>query len=113
MQKPNKERIRVADSIFTETDQVGVYTLFADDTQLAQFTVNLLDAKVSALSHSATAPVPEVSAATANGFQPMTQEVWRIPALIAFIVLLLEWWFYHREWLSAFGNHQQRGFSNG
>ena len=97
VQKPNKKRIRVADSIFTETDQVGVYTLFTDDTQLEQFTVNLLDAKVSALSHSTTAPVPEVAAATADGFQPMTQEVWRIPALIAFIVLLLEWWFYHRN----------------
>lgn len=112
VQKPDENRIRVADSIFTETDQVGVYTLFADDTQLAQFTVNLLDAKVSALSHSATAPIREVPAATTNGFQPMTQEVWRIPALLAFIVLLLEWWFYHREWLSAFG-YQQRGFSDG
>ena len=101
VQKPDKKRIRVADSIFTETDQVGVYTLFADDTQIERFTVNLLDAEVSALSHSETAPVPEVPAATADGFQPMTQEVWRIPALIAFIVLLLEWWFYHREEISV------------
>ena len=93
----------MVDSIFTETDQVGVYTLFADDTQLEQFTVNLLNAQVSTLSHSATAPIPEVPTATADGFQPMTQEVWRIPALIAFIVLLLEWWFYHREGVSVRG----------
>ena len=103
VQKPDNKRVSVVDSIFTETDQVGVYTLFADDTQLEKFTVNLLNAQVSALSHSATAPIPEVPAATADGFQPMTQEVWRIPALIAFIVLLLEWWFYHREGVSVRG----------
>lgn len=109
VQKPDEKRIRVADSIFTETDQVGVYTLFADGTQLEQFTVNLLDAKVSALSHAATAPVPEVPAATADRFQPMTQEVWRIPALFAFIVLLLEWWFYHREGISVRGGVLSKG----
>ena len=103
VQKPDNKRVSVVDSIFTETDQVGVYTLFADDTQLEQFTVNLLNAQVSTLSHSATAPIPEVPTATADGFQPMTQEVWRIPALIAFIVLLLEWWFYHREGVSVRG----------
>ena len=101
VQKPDNKRVNGVDSIFTETDQVGVYTLFADDTQLEKFTVNLLDAQVSALSHSETAPGPEVPAATADGFQPMTQEVWRIPALLAFIVLLLEWWFYHREGVSV------------
>ena len=100
VQKPDNKRVSVVDSIFTETDQVGVYTLFADGTQLEKFTVNLLDAQVSALSHSATAPTPEVTAATADGFQPMTQEVWRIPALLAFIVLLLEWGFYHRDRLA-------------
>ena len=109
VQKPDKKRVRVVDSIFTETDQVGVYTLFADDTQLEQFTVNLLDAQVSALSHSATAPIPEISAATADGFQPMTQEVWRIPALLAFIMLLLEWWFYHREGVSVRGGVLSKG----
>ena len=100
VQKPDNKRVSVVDSIFTETDQVGVYTLFADGTQLEKFTVNLLDAKVSALSHSAIAPTSEVTAATADGFQPMTQEVWRIPALLAFIVLLSEWWFYHRDRLA-------------
>ncbi len=109
VQKPDNKTVSVVDSIFTETDQVGVYTLFADDTQLEQFTVNLLDAQVSALSHSETAPIPEGPAATADGFQPMTQEVWRIPALLAFIVLLLEWWFYHREGVSVRGGVLSKG----
>ena len=109
VQKPDKKRVNVVDSMFTETDQVGVYRLFADDTQLERFTVNLLDAEVSALSHSAIAPIPEVPAATADGFQPMTQEVWRIPALLAFIALLLEWWFYHREGVSVQGGVLSKG----
>ena len=109
VQKPDKKTVSVVDSIFTETDQVGIYTLFADDTQLERFTVNLLDAQVSALSHSATAPIPEVPAATVDGFQPMTQEAWRIPALLAFIALLLEWWFYHREGVSVRGGVLSKG----
>ena len=98
VQKPNNEMVTVVDSIFTDTDQVGVYALYADDRQLERFTVNLLDANVSALSHSVTAqegegPAPVIE----SGLQPMTQEVWRWFALMAFLLLLLEWWFYHRN----------------
>ena len=99
VQKPDDKRVKVVDSIFTETDQVGVYTLFADDRQLERFTVNLLNPKESALSHSGTAPLGEVPTAIESGLQPMTQEVWRWFALMAFLLLLLEWWFYHRNTL--------------
>ena len=109
VQKPDNKTVNVVDSMFAETDQVGVYTLFADDVQIERFTVNLLEAQVSALSHSATAPVAETPAVTADGFQPMTQEVWRIPALLAFIVLLLEWGFYHREGISVRGGVLSKG----
>ena len=97
VQKPDEKRVKVVDSLFTETDQVGVYILFADDRPLEWFTVNLLNAETSALSHSAITPVAETPTATESGWQPMTQEVWRIPVLLAFVVLLLEWWFYHRD----------------
>lgn len=97
VQKPDNKIVKVVDSIFTETDQVGVYTLFADDRQLERFTVNLINPKESALSHSGTAPAAEVPTAIESGLQPMTQEVWRWFALMAFLLLLLEWWFYHRN----------------
>ena len=100
VQKPDDKTVKGVDSIFTETDQVGVYTLFADDRQLEQFTVNLMDPKESALPHPGTAPTAEVPTAIESELQPMTQEVWRIPALLACVVLLLEWWFYHRDGLS-------------
>lgn len=100
VQKPDNKTVKVVDSIFTETDQVGVYRLFADDRQLERFTVNLMDPKESALPHPGAAPTAEVPTAIESGLQPMTQEVWRIPALLACVVLLLEWWFYHRDGLS-------------
>ena len=95
VQKPDEKRVKVVDSLFTETDQVGGYALFADDRLLERFTVNLLNAETSALSHSAITPAAPT--AIESEWQPMTQEVWRIPALLAFVVLLLEWWFYHRD----------------
>ena len=97
VEKPDNKTVKVADSVFTETDQVGVYTLYVDESPLERFTVNLLDADTSALPHSAAAAETDTPASIENGLQPMTQEVWRFPALLACIVLLLEWWFYHRE----------------
>ena len=97
IEKPDKKTVKVTDSVFTGTDQVGVYTLYADDSLIERFTVNLLNADTSALSHSAATAATDTPASIENGFQPMTQEVWRIPALIACMLLLLEWWFYHRE----------------
>ena len=97
IEKPNKKTVKVVGSVFTETDQVGVYTLYADDSPIESFTVNLLDADTSSLSHSAATTETDTPAAIENGFQPMTQEVWRFPALLACILLLLEWWFYHRD----------------
>jgi len=100
VQKPDDKTVEVVDSIFTETDQVGVYTLFADDRPLERFTVNLVDPKESALPHPGTTPTAEMPTAIEGELQTMTQEVWRIPALLACVVLLLEWWFYHRNGLS-------------
>ena len=98
VQKPDKTVIALDNSIFTETDQAGVYTLFADDgRELERFTVNLLNAAESALSHSATMDDEETSVSLETGLQPIAQEMWRFPALLAFGVLLIEWWFYHRD----------------
>ena len=98
VQKPDKERVPASNAIFTDTDQVGVYTLYADDRQLERFTVNLLNANESALPHSGTAQnIDAAVPVMAGGLQPMTQEVWRWFALMAFLLLLLEWWFYHRN----------------
>lgn len=98
VQKPDGTVVALSSSIFTGTDQIGVYTLFASDgRELERFTVNLLDAVESALPHATTIAAEEKSASLETGLQPIAQEMWRFPALLAFGVLLLEWWFYHRD----------------
>ncbi len=97
VQKPDETTVGVEHPIYTETDQIGVYTLFADDRQVERFTVNLLNTTESALSSSPTGPVAEPSMDIEGGLQPMAQEIWRWFALSAFLLLVLEWWFYHRS----------------
>ena len=99
VQKPDETTVSLDGPIFTEMDQIGVYTLFADGRQIERFTVNLLNATESALSHSPTSAVADLSMDVEGGLQPMVQEIWRWFALSAFLLLLLEWWFYHRSGL--------------
>ena len=99
VQKPDQMMVELDNPIFTQTDQIGVYTLFADDTELERFTLNLLNAKESALSHAAGSAMPENSTEAKVGLQPIAQEIWRWFALTACLLLLVEWWFYHRNGL--------------
>lgn len=97
VQKPDQTTVELDTPIFTETDQIGVYTLFEADQLLERFTVNLLNATESALLHPPTTAVVDAPSNVEGGLQPMTQEIWRWFALSAFLLLLLEWWFYHRN----------------
>lgn len=97
VQKPDKTVVELENSIFTQTDQVGIYTLFADDTEFERFTVNLLDPTESALAHSAAVPTAEGALGMDTGLQPIAQEIWRWFALTACLLLVVEWWFYHRN----------------
>ncbi|MDE0467955.1 MAG: BatA and WFA domain-containing protein [Candidatus Poribacteria bacterium] len=97
VQKPDKTMVELDNPIFTQTDQIGVYTLLADNIELERFTVNLLNAKESALPHSLGSTIPEDSTDTEAGLQPIAQEIWRWFAFTACLFLLVEWWFYHRN----------------
>ena len=97
VQKPDETTVELENPIFIQTDQIGVYTLFADGKLLERFTVNLLNATKSAVSSSPTGSVAEPSMDVEGGLQPMAQEIWRWFALAAFLLLVLEWWFYHRS----------------
>ena len=99
IQKPDETMVELDNPIFTQTDQIGVYTLFADNTELERFTVNLLNSKESALLHSSVSTMPEDSTEAEAGLQPIAQEIWRWFALTACLLLLVEWWFYHRSGL--------------
>ena len=99
IQKPDETMVELDNPIFTQTDQIGVYTLFADNTELERFTVNLLNSTESALLHSSVSTMPEDSTEAEAGLQPIAQEIWRWFALTACLLLLVEWWFYHRSGL--------------
>ena len=99
VQKPDGTTVELDSQIFTQTDQIGVYTLFAEDRLLERFTVNLLNATESALSYAPAVAVTESSMHIEGGLQPMVQEIWRWFALGACLLLLVEWWFYHRSGL--------------
>ncbi len=97
IQDPSGARRPVpSDGSFSDTGLLGVYTLYSNQTVLGHFAVNLFDP-----SESNIQPQPSIrigrSDVTASGAQEQGQlEIWPWLAAAAFVVLLLEWWVYHR-----------------
>ena len=97
VQKPDETLVEIKDAVFEQTELTGVYTVFVENTPVEYFTVNLLDAAESTLSAPPSAPT-ETEQLTADApLQPVTEEVWRWPAVLAFAMLLVEWGVYHRS----------------
>lgn len=99
VQKPDETTVELQNAIFSETDQIGVYTLISEDQPVERFTVNLLSATESALPYPSTTAPTETLLDVESELQPMTQEIWRWFAFSAILLLLVEWWFYHRNGL--------------
>jgi Ca-activated chloride channel family protein len=82
--------------IFADTRLLGVYTVFSNQAVLGNFAVNLFDPFESNIQ-----PQPSVrigrSDVTASAPQEQGQlEIWPWIAAAAFVLLLVEWWIYHR-----------------
>lgn len=97
VKKPDGKRIALNSEVFTETDQIGVYSIFVGDTLFERFAVNLLNATESALSFPTIEASPQKLVNGKNLLQPLTREVWQWTVLFAVCLLLCEWWFYHRS----------------
>ncbi|RKU31080.1 hypothetical protein C6497_02780 [Candidatus Poribacteria bacterium] len=95
LEKPDKSRVTLGDTIFRQTDQVGVYTIFAEDTQLGRFAVNLLDETESSLEYTKTVDGSQENTILEQ-LQPIQKEIWQWTALFAVFLLLFEWFIYHR-----------------
>jgi hypothetical protein len=88
--------------VFAETGQIGLYRVEAlragVPVELALFAVNLFDPNESAI-----APRPELTLggtviSQAQAVEEIGQrELWSLLALIGLVVLLIEWWVYHRR----------------
>ena len=96
VQKPDGRIIELKGTVFTDTDQIGVYAVFAGDSLYGRFAVNLLDAAESELLFSNINLNTQEQENREDLLQPITREVWQWTALFAVCLLLCEWWFYHR-----------------
>lgn len=86
--------------VFSETDRLGVYELAVQDgtgeQAAGQFVVNLFSGRESNIMPASTLTLTsqiEESNSTANIGQ---RELWVWLAILAFLVLLGEWWVHHR-----------------
>ncbi len=87
--------------IFADTHQPGVYTLEVLEngqvTQTTAFPVNLFDAGESDIRPQTSLTLGEVTLEEAEEEAIGQREFWHWLALIAFLVLLVEWLLYHRR----------------
>ena len=92
---------RSAPIIFSDTSRLGLYTVFVGDRQAGQFAVNLLNPQESDISPPRLAEERKESDSDdvfgANGVQDVNHEIWRYTACLAALLLLIEWWVYHRN----------------
>jgi hypothetical protein len=82
--------------VFANTSVLGVYTVLSNQTVLGRFAVNLFDPGESNIRPAPSIRIGRTDIqATAPGAQGQL-EIWPWLAGSAFILLLLEWWIYHR-----------------
>jgi hypothetical protein len=87
--------------IFANTSLVGLYSVFVQDRQVGRFAVNLLSSQESSISSPQLGEDrgESVSAGTppANHLQEVNREIWKFTACLGVLLLLIEWWVYHRN----------------
>ena len=87
--------------IFANTSLVGLYTVFVHDRQVGQFAVNLLDSQESGISSPQLGEDRGESGSDgtppANHLQEVNREIWKFTACLGVLLLLIEWWVYHRN----------------
>jgi len=82
--------------VFTNTEMTGIYEVFADDSFIGKFAVNLLDEQESNI-------MPQTQEQREEGKTPLTnltityKELWGRFLLLGLLILAAEWWVYHRR----------------
>lgn len=98
VKKPDNSFVKLENGIFSETDQIGVYSVFVGDTLFERFAVNLVDSDESTLSPTTTqSNNQDAEIEREQQLQTFKREVWQWSVLFAVCLLLCEWWFYHRS----------------
>ena len=104
LQMPDGTRreLQMPDSriVFTDTTQVGVYTVFVNNEPLGRFAANLLNPQESDLSP------PQLADDSSRGMDTgrvqsdlpeVNREIWAYAAFLALLLLIAEWWVYHQN----------------
>jgi Ca-activated chloride channel family protein len=82
--------------LFGETQKQGVYKVTAGTNQIT-FCVNLLDNLETDTTPRKEIQFGSYAKVTSNTTRQANLEIWRWFALTALLVLLFEWWYYHRR----------------
>ena len=104
VQMPNGDiqELQVRDSrmIFTDTTQIGVYTVFVDGKPFGRFAANLLNPQESDLSPPQLVDDPNAvmdSRPVRSDLPEVNREIWAYAAFLALLLLIVEWWVYHQN----------------
>jgi Ca-activated chloride channel homolog len=82
--------------IFAQTNRLGLYTVRTNQGVLGRFAVNLFDPAESAIAPAAAIRIGRAEVTAAPREAQGEFEIWPWLAALAFALLLLEWWIYHR-----------------
>lgn len=82
--------------LFGDTARQGVYQVKAGTNQMT-FAVNLLDTAETDTAPKNEIQLGEYARVSASTARQANMEIWRWFALTALLVLMFEWWYYHRR----------------
>ena len=82
--------------MFGDTSKSGVYRLRIGTNETV-FCVNLLDAAESNIKPRDELQLGKYTKVSATTTKRANMEVWRTIAALGLLVLLAEWWYYHRR----------------
>jgi Ca-activated chloride channel family protein len=82
--------------VFAETEQLGLYQVEMDGAPAGHFPVNLFNPAESALARQESITVGRAEIAPAGDEELGQRELWPWLAAAALVILLVEWWVYHR-----------------
>ena len=101
MPSSDVQELQVQDSriVFTDTTQVGVYTVFVDGELFGRFAANLLNSQESDLSPPQLAEDPNAmdTRLVRSNLPEVNREIWAYAAFLALVLLIVEWWAYHQN----------------
>ena len=93
-------QVRGPQIVFTDTTQIGVYTVFVDGEPLGRFAANLLNPQESDLSPPQLTDDPNTGIDTGrvrSDLPEVSREIWAYAAVFALLLLVVEWWIYHQN----------------